>query len=161
MATSRILSTYYIVLVFRSLVNPQYAPDRNHFPNTHRHAPSATTELCRRQHPALDFHNSTSTPQPQARAALCQKQVRTHIRCGATALKSDQTPVPGSAQRPSSQARSSAHNSNRLWGAHAAARAGASQALGTEDVPACACSSLRLAVISLPTSMVARTLFIK
>ena len=77
MATSRILSTYYIVLVFRSLVNPQYAPDRNHFPNTHRHAPSATTELCRRQHPALDFHNSTSTPQPQARAALCQKLART------------------------------------------------------------------------------------
>ena len=102
-------------------------------------------------------------------AAPRQRLIHTNPRAAACAIsttqdyhpKSGRTPLPGSDQRPSPQARSSAHNSNRLWGAHAAARAGASQALRTPDLPARACSSLRLAVISLPNSMVARTLFIK
>ncbi len=54
----------------------------------------------------------------------------------ATGPKSSRTPDPGSAQRPSPQARSSAHNSNRLCRVHAAARAGASQALRAPDLPA-------------------------
>ena len=89
------------------------------------------------------------------------RRVLLFLRCAVTTPKSRRTPGPGSAQRPSPQARSSAHNSNRLSGVHAAVHAETTPAPRKGDLPARACSPLRLAVISLPNSMVARTLFIK
>ena len=92
------------------------------FPTDTSPRSSATTPPA----PGSPEHRLFST---RNRRALLQTAPRILLllRYGATNPKSGRALGPESAQRPRPQARSSAHHSNRLWGVHATARAGASQ----------------------------------